>query len=194
MKGGNAVDDKYKDTFIKIYDDTYDYICRYLTSKLDSREHIQDALQSVYLDFYRSLVNCDGRIKNAKHYILRIAKRYVADHYRSADKNAFENIDDLDISDETVFRRLENDSSFDYEQVMSQLRRADDLTYRIFVLHYQYDYTIKKTALCLGLSPSTVKSRLYRTLSKLKKIYCEKEEQSNENERNNKKGSLRKQG
>lgn len=68
---------------------------------------------------------------------------------------------------------------------MSYLKSSDDTTYRIFVLHYQYGYTIKKTASYLGLSQSTVKSRLYRTLDKLKKTYCEKEEQSNENDRYN---------
>ena len=76
---------------------------------------------------------------------------------------------------------------------MSYLKSSDDTTYRIFVLHYQYGYTIKKTASYLGLSQSTVKSRLYRTLDKLKKTYCEKEEQSNENDRYNEKVPQRKQ-
>lgn len=147
-----------QDTFVQAYNDTYDYINRYLTSKLPTRELIEDALQSVYLDFYRSLITTQGEIKNVRHYILRIAKHYVADHYRQQPKATFE-----------------------------------DITYRIFVLHYQYGYTIKKTASCLGLSQSTVKSRLYRTLDKLKKTYCEKEEQSNENDRYNEKAPQRKQ-
>ena len=40
-----------KDTFVQAYNDTYDYIDRYLTSKLPTRDLIEDALQSVYLDF-----------------------------------------------------------------------------------------------------------------------------------------------
>ena len=35
-----------KDTFVQAYNDTYDYIDRYLTSKLPTRELIEDALQS----------------------------------------------------------------------------------------------------------------------------------------------------
>lgn len=182
-----------KDTFIKAYNDTYDYISRYLNSKLSPDQSAEDALQSVYLDFYRSLINTDGEIKNVRHYILRIAKRYVADHYKEHSKNTFEDIDDLNIADEKALSTLENADFFDYEQVMSYLKSSDDTTYRIFVLHYQYGYTIKKTASCLGLSQSTVKSRLYRTLEKLKKTYCEKEEQNNENDRYNEKAPQRKQ-
>lgn len=167
-----------KDTFVQAYNDTYDYIDRYLTSKLPTRELIEDALQSVYLDFYRSLITTEGKIKNVRHYVLRIAKHYVADHYRQQPKATFEDITDLNIPD---------------EKALADLESADDTTYRIFVLHYQYGYTIKKTASCLGLSQSTVKSRLYRTLDKLKKTYCEKEEQSNENDRYNEKVPQRKQ-
>ena len=128
-----------KDTFVQAYNDTYDYINCYLTSKLPTRDLIEDALQSVYLDFYRSLITTQGKIKNVRHYVLRIAKHYVADHYRQQPKATFEDITDL------------------------------------------------------GLSQSTVKSRLYRTLDKLKKTYCEKEEQSNENDRYNEKVPQRKQ-
>ena len=71
-----------KDTFVQAYNDTYDYINCYLTSKLPTRDLIEDALQSVYLDFYRSLITTEGKIKNVRHYVLRIAKHYVADHYR----------------------------------------------------------------------------------------------------------------
>ena len=83
-----------KDTFVQAYNDTYDYIDRYLTSKLPTRELIEDALQSVYLDFYRSLITTDREIKNVRHYILRIAKHYVADHYRQQPKAIFEDITD----------------------------------------------------------------------------------------------------
>ena len=84
-----------KDTFVQAYNDTYDYIDRYLTSKLPTRELIEDALQSVYLDFYRSLITTEGEIKNVRHYVLRIAKHYVADHYRQQPKATFEDITDL---------------------------------------------------------------------------------------------------
>lgn len=89
-----------KDTFVQAYNDTYDYIDRYLTSKLPTRELIEDALQSVYLDFYRSLITTEGKIKNVRHYVLRIAKHYVADHYRQQPKATFEDITDLNIPDE----------------------------------------------------------------------------------------------
>ena len=60
-KGGKTMGTELKDTFVQAYNDTYDYIDRYLTSKLPTRELIEDALQSVYLDFYRSLIRSEER-------------------------------------------------------------------------------------------------------------------------------------
>ena len=64
---------------------------------------------------------------------------------------------------------LENDDSFTYEEILSCLKDMDETTYKIFLLHFGHDYTIEKTANTLGLAESTVKSKLYRTLKKLKK-------------------------
>lgn len=64
-KGGKTMGTELKDTFVQAYNDTYDYIDRYLTSKLPTRELIEDALQSVYLDFYRSLITTEGKIKTS---------------------------------------------------------------------------------------------------------------------------------
>lgn len=175
--------------FTSVYNRTYDYIYKFLTVKLDSAEIIQDAVQSVYLDYYKALIAKDpSGIRNHKHYILKIAKAYVADYYDAKGDTAMENIDEIEVADDKTLERLENDVSLDFDNVMSRLRKGDDLTYRIFVLHYQYDYTIKKTASLLGLSQSTVKSRIYRTLEQLRNAY--KEAEKNEYFTGNEKGIL----
>lgn len=38
--------------FQKIYDDTYDYIFRYVMSKAEKHESGEDIIQNVYLTFY----------------------------------------------------------------------------------------------------------------------------------------------
>ena len=151
--------------FETVYDKTYEYIYRFLLTKISTRETAEDILQSVYLRFYDKLKS-GSRILDAKHYLLRSAKNAVADYYKM--NRQHESIDEhVTIVDEKALRRMENDDTFTYEEILESLRRMDDVTYRIFMLHYVHDYTIEKTAEIVGMSISTVKSRMYRTIKKL---------------------------
>ena len=71
--------------------------------------------------------------------------------------------------DEKALDSLENDDGFTYEEILQCLKESDEVTYRIFLLHFGHDYTIEKTAKTLGLAESTVKSKMYRALKKLRK-------------------------
>lgn len=154
-----------KERFEAVYNKTYDYINRFLLTKVSSRETAEDILQSVYLKFYDKLQS-GSTILDAKHYLLRMAKHAVADYYKN--RRQHESIDEhVTIVDEKALRRMENDDTFTYEEILESLRRMDDVTYRIFMLHYVHDYTIEKTAEIVGMSVSTVKSRMYRTIKKL---------------------------
>ena len=158
-------DNEVRERFEQVYNKTYDYINRFLLCKISSRETAEDILQSVYLKFYDKLKS-DAVILDAKHYLLRIAKHAVADYYKS--RRMDESIEEhIDIVDEKALDKMENDDSFTYEEIMESLKNMDDVTYRIFMLHYVHDYTIEKTAEIVGLSPSTVKSRMYRAIKKL---------------------------
>ena len=81
-----------------------------------------------------------------------------------------DSIDDgIEIIDEKALDSLENDDGFTYEEILQCLKESDEVTYRIFLLHFGHDYTIEKTAKTLGLAESTVKSKMYRALKKLRK-------------------------
>lgn len=162
-----------RESFEQIYNSTYDYIYKFLILKISPREAAEDILQSVYLDFYKRMLTGE-RVLDPKHYLLRMAKHRVADHY--AGKKETESLEDnIEIVDERALEQLENDDGFTYEQIMEDLKKTDEVTYRIFLLHFGHDYTIGKTAKTLGLAESTVKSKMYRALKKLKKQMKEDE-------------------
>lgn len=159
--------------FQKIYDDTYDYIYRYIMSKADTRENAEDMIQNVYLTFYRKML--DGcTILNPKHYLLRIAKNDMADHYGAAAKRrsriTVESIDEhYDIPDDDALAELEQTECTAYEEVMEELKKEDITAFSIFMLHFGQGLTLKETASALNMEESTVKTKMYRTLKKLKK-------------------------
>ena len=160
-------EENVRERFEMIYSKTYDYIYKYLIIKADSRETAEDILQSVYLRLYKHML-AGERILDPKHYLLRSAKHGLTDHFRA--KRITDSIDDgIEIIDEKALDSLENDDGFTYEEILQYLKESDEVTYRIFLLHFGHDYTIEKTAKTLGLAESTVKSKMYRALKKLRK-------------------------
>lgn len=153
--------------FEKIYNNTYDYLYKYLLLKADTHETAEDILQSVYLAFYKKMQE-GTKVFDPKHYLLRMVKHRLADHYRS--RIEMESIDKAaEMIDENALKELERKDGFIYEEILAALKAADETTFRIFLLHFGYDLTLKETAKTLGIAEMTVKNRLYRTLKKLKK-------------------------
>lgn len=159
--------DEVTERFEKIYNSTYDYLYKYLLLKSDTRETAEDILQSVYLAFYKKMQE-GVNVLDPKHYLLKMVKHKLADHYSS--RIVMESIDEaMEVVDEDALRQLERSDGYIYEEVLAQLKNADELTYRIFLLHFGYDLTLKETASALGVAEMTVKNKLYRTLKRLKK-------------------------
>ncbi|MBO5448304.1 MAG: sigma-70 family RNA polymerase sigma factor [Ruminococcus sp.] len=159
--------------FERIYNENYDYIYKFLTVKVYERESAEDILQNVFLTFYQRMCEKEGeKIRDPRHYILKMAKRAVAEHYRSPGKQSCD-INEVEIVDEKALDILENDDGYTFEEIMSGLSEADDLTFRIFILHFKYGCTLRKTAKELDLSESTVKSKMYRALKRIRQRYKE---------------------
>ncbi|MBQ8966478.1 sigma-70 family RNA polymerase sigma factor [Ruminococcus sp.] len=165
--------------FQKIYDDTYDYIYRYVMSKADTRENAEDLIQNVYLTFYRKMLKGFTAL-DPKHYLLRIAKNDLADHFGSDAVRrgmiTVENIDDhYDIPDDDALTALEQTECTAYEGVMEELKKQDITAFNIFMLHFGRGLTLRETAAALKMGESSVKTKLYRMLKRLKKTVKEDE-------------------
>lgn len=153
--------------FEKVYYSCYDYIYKYLVTRLGSRETVEDVIQNVFLKYYQVISKGKG-VLDPKHYILRMAKCAVADYYRFHQTEDAQDISETEIIDERALSILERDTTFTYEEIMSAVQKTDKVTYQIFVLHFQYGYTIDKTAKMLKIPQSTAKSKLYRGLKRIK--------------------------
>lgn len=160
-----------------IYDDTYNDILKYIISKCNNIEDVQDIIQNVYFNFYKAMQKRE--ILEPKKYLIRIAKNEIYKTYGflSLAKN---NIPVFSLGFEKVETDLDNlaisfnenyDSSLICDEIYNYLRDNDELTFKIFLLHFRCDMKIKDISTKLKITESTVKNRLYRTIKELKNTF-----------------------
>lgn len=168
--------------FEKLYENTKDRVQVYIVAKCGKTSDIADIFQETYLEVVK-ILNKKGiaYFENPEGLVMKIAKRKIYKHYSLRERFA----DKVQISVEENEEWLEDevsDISFEDEIVEKEavkeafkfLKQKDELTRKIFYLHYSLEIPIAEVASLLSLGESNVKNRLYRTLKELKDNLVEK--------------------
>ncbi|MCL2775181.1 MAG: sigma-70 family RNA polymerase sigma factor [Oscillospiraceae bacterium] len=163
--------------FTEIYNSTYDGIFRYVLSKCRNSGDIPDIVQNTYLNLYtRMSKRTDIKepikylVKTAKHELYKIYGIWNLSSknipvYSKADDENFEDIErELLVETDEINNLL-------CEEIWKYIKNTDILTYKIFVLYFQYDEKLRDIAETLKVNESTVKNRLFRTLKQIKEKY-----------------------
>lgn len=151
-----------EDYFDRIYEKTYRPLLRYAIVHLSDPLDAEDALQNVFVDFYR-------RIKSHGHadilapqlFLLKMLKREIIRHYaerRAHEMSPLEEgiaADPLSFEDAVEARVMAG-------QVMDVARTLSKDTYRVFVLYYGFECSVAEIAKEMHLTEEAVKSRLFR--------------------------------
>jgi len=161
----------------QIYNDTYDYILKYVVRKCKNPSDIHDIVQNIYIKFYDKLVK-GVTIEEPRRYLTQIAKNEVIDHYRVWGRES-KLIPVFSKDEEENFNDIEKELSVTFDdpapeildELWQYLQSRDPLTFKIFVLHFHYDMKIDDVANSLEVTPSMVKNRLYRTIKEVREKY-----------------------
>lgn len=158
--------------FDLIYNELYPIVTRYVISKVDNISNTSDIVQNVFISFYKAYKK-NGYIQNYKYFILNISKKEVFKYYKTKEKFK-------DLFSEIDFSFLENvvkspnliDGDFikkyEKELVWEIIYEMDLETQKILTLHYLNELSLKDISISLSINESTVKSKLYRAISKIK--------------------------
>ena len=167
--------------FQTIYKEFYPKILRYLIRILDNKDLAEDFTQDVFIRVHEGLKNFEGRSKLST-WIYKIATNITNDYYKSSsfqkgknqtlsgefleenkeDKNVWTG-DKGEISDQVLEKKEMNGCIRRYVQDISENYRT------VFVLSEYEGLKNKEIADVLGLSLDTVKIRIYRARTQLKK-------------------------
>lgn len=159
--------------FDRLYHLTYRDVSAYVISKCRNPENAKDILQNTYLAFWKRLERgkpipdseCAAYLKTvARHEAGRLFEResgritvYDAEE---------EEVPDPGSSPDEIIADADTVSAI-YRDIMS----GDPMTAKIFILLYTTGLTLQETADVLRIPLHTVRNRLYRTLSDLRKKY-----------------------
>jgi len=176
------VDQNINSQFNEIYDSTYKPVLSYVTAKCGNTADIQDIVQETYVELYRALSKRGIEyIQNPKAFCLRLAKQKVSRHYSLVERFKMilplsatnDDGDEVMLSDFDAQVFLETDFTVNHDlliEIEDFLVKKPQNVKKVFYLFYDVGLTIPEIAAALSMSESSVKNKLYRTLSELKNL------------------------
>ena len=151
--------------FDRVYETTYRPLLRYAIMHLSDPTDAEDAVQNVYLSFYRRIERYGHLdVLFPKAFLLKMLKREIITAYSEREKRNLRPLeevqedrlkDDVDYEDAVLDRALA-------QNILTEAKKLPRETYRVFVLYYGYELSISEIARELGMGVEAVKSRLFR--------------------------------
>lgn len=177
---GNASPEAY---FNRVYDETINAVTRFVISKCGNILDAEDILQNVYARFYRRISKKGyDDIESAEAFVINIAKFECKTYYGTLKRHS--KTDSFSEFSEEKMVAVEAEMSRNQKnledvlcnellarKIFEDIANTDEVTGKIFYLHYVCDMKLDEVARELDLNLSTVKNKLYRTLERQKKKF-----------------------
>ena len=169
--------------FDRVYDDTIKSVTRFIVSKCSNFEDAEDMVQSVYTRFYQRISQKGYEdIESPEAFLINIAKFECKTYFSVKKKN--EKISSFSDYSEEEMINIEAEMSKPQKsledimcnklmakKIFDDIVNTDEITGRIFYLHFVCDMKLDDVAATLDVNLSTVKNKLYRTIERLRKKY-----------------------
>lgn len=157
---------------IKTY---YKEIYMYIYKQLSDKELSLDITQEVFINMIKSIDTYDKKKCSFRTWLYKIASNKVIDYYRSKSYKKLmklQSIDEIDIKSDFS---IEDDfiKGERIKEILEIVNEFEANLQQIFRLKIFSDMTFKDIANLLELSESTVKTRYYSLIKKIKSVVWE---------------------
>ncbi len=177
----NDIKTKNLEFFNNLYNESYNKTASYIAARCDNLSQVSDILQEIYMEIYNTINRKGiGYIKTPHGFVRQVAKSKLSQYYgKNKDKihKPLFSIDDDDNEyDSTALVDGVNiEEHYITKELLSQIAdfvSKQPLTEgKIFYLYYYCENSIEEIAILLNMKSSTVKTKLYRTLARVRKLY-----------------------
>lgn len=153
----------YKEMYVFVYKQTLDM------------ELSMDVTQEIFISVLKSIHHYDNKKASFRTWIYKIAANRLVDYYRSKHYKYIalvEPLDDYDVEDEEDMT-VSIEYKEDIEKITLFLNQMDASSQQIVRLKIFGEYTLQEIASILQIPLSTVKTRYYAAIKKIKKFVVE---------------------
>ena len=161
--------------FDRVYETTYRPLLRYAIVHLSDPTDAEDAVQNVYLSFYRRIERYGHLdVLFPRAFLLKMLKREIITAYAEREKRNLRPLEEVPedrLKDDVVFEDAVLDRAL-AQDILAEAKKLPRETYRVFVLYYGYELSVSEIARELGLGTEAVKSRLFRGRNAIRQYLC----------------------
>lgn len=153
----------------------YKEIYIYVFKQTSDKELSMDLTQEIFISMLGSLYSFDEKKAAFRTWLYRIATNKVVDYFRSKNykySNIVEDIADKEIEDKTDFT-LNLELKEDVEKIQRVVNKLSGEYQEIFRLKIFLEATFLEISKILDISESTVKTKYYSIIKKIKKEFNE---------------------
>ena len=161
--------------FDRVYETTYRPLLRYAIVHLSDPRDAEDAVQNVYLAFYRRIERYGHLdVLFPKAFLLKMLRREIITAYAEREKRNLRSLEEVPeerLKDDLTFEEVVLDRAL-ARDILTEAKRLPRETYRVFVLYYGSEMTVSEIAKELSMGTEAVKSRLFRGRNAIRQYLC----------------------
>lgn len=158
----------FTDAILQIRNDLY----KIAKTRISSDDDIEDLIQDTMIETYKHIKKLREPEK-FKMWVIKILINKCNKLYKKKYRK------DISIDEYNLEKYIILNSQKDIEDDLNFYHLIKDLKYEeriVLVLHYMEQYSVKDISKILKINENTIKTHLYRSREKIKKILNEKEE------------------
>jgi RNA polymerase sigma-70 factor (ECF subfamily) len=153
----------------RYYDEIYRFAYRQSSSSNDPKSEAQDITQEIFISALGSLYSYDPKKASFRTWLYRVANSRIIDSRRKFRP------DEVQIDEMELHTAIDFAIDFQNKALLKNIEdyissKPSDIQ-RIFRLHLYSDITFTEIAEMVGVPESTVKTKFYRTIKKIKEVF-----------------------
>lgn len=166
---------KHNEVFETIYHATFNILSKYVYFKVAYANDAEDIIQNIYINYYNYIIRKNKTVENVQSYLMQIANNELSKYYKNKQELP------ITFSDESIYllENIQDDSNVEFDilntfnpnMIFDLVEKLELIDQKIIGAHFRFDMTFKEIAQSLSVSENTIKTRYYRSLKELKRLY-----------------------